>query len=74
MTRRCEVCKDFGFVNAGGEVSPCPNCNTDSGYFPGEYLASMNIAGRCGYAKGGGGRTCFRELGHKGDHIFQCGR
>lgn len=29
---------------------------------------------RCGYAKGGGGRTCPLRKGHKGDHVFECGR
>ena len=76
--KRCHVCLDLGFVNAGGEVEPCPNCNEDSGYAPGEYAAfwlndAIDKHGRCDYAKGGGGRTCYLPTGHVGDHIFQCG-
>ena len=29
---------------------------------------------RCGYAVGGGGRTCFRDKGHKEAHAFECGQ
>ncbi len=28
---------------------------------------------RCDYVKGGGGRVCIHEKGHKGDHVFECG-
>jgi hypothetical protein len=71
----CGVCNDLGFVNAGGEVEPCPGCNPDSGYERGEYAAELLAkTERCGYARGGGGRTCYLTLGHAGDHIFECGR
>jgi hypothetical protein len=33
----CAVCWDKGFVMNGGDVEPCPRCNPDSGYEPGEY-------------------------------------
>jgi hypothetical protein len=71
----CGVCNDKGFVLPAGEVSPCPGCNPDSGYEPGEYRAELvKLKGRCGFAKGGGGRTCPLEKGHTDDHIFACGR
>lgn len=73
--RKCETCFDKGFVNRDGEVMPCPNCNEDSGYVPGEYQRDLvRKHGRCGYAKGGGGRTCPLPKGHKVKHVFQCGR
>lgn len=28
----------------------------------------------CGDPRGGGGRTCFLDAGHKGPHQFECGR
>lgn len=71
----CEVCNDRGFVRCRGEVTPCPACNPDSGWEPGEYLATLVAKkGRCDYARGGGGRTCYREKGHKPPHRFECGR
>lgn len=71
----CYICKDKGFVRCEGETSPCPNCNEDSGYEPGQYLAELaEKHGRCDYAKGGGGRRCPLPKGHKSDHFFECGR
>lgn len=29
---------------------------------------------RCGSGKGGGGRTCFLDAGHRGGHAFECGK
>jgi hypothetical protein len=69
----CWTCGDKGFVRRGDEVTPCPQCNPDSGYEPGEYRRELIATrGMCGYARGGGGRTCPLEKGHKGQHIFQC--
>lgn len=71
----CDICNDKGFVRQAGEVAPCPNCNEDSGWAPGEYQAELvKVKGRCGCGRGGGGRTCYRPKGHKGMHAFQCGR
>lgn len=71
----CEICNDLGFVrDAQDEVHPCPACNPDSGYEPGEYQAALiKQKGRCDYVKGGGGRVCIYQMGHKGVHVFQCG-
>lgn len=71
----CGICGDKGFVLAGPEVIPCPNCNPDSGWEPGEYAAALvSKSGRCGNPRGGGGRTCYLAAGHNGSHFFQCGR
>lgn len=70
----CETCRDKGFARAGSEVTPCPRCNPDSGYEPGEYEAQLiRKRGRCENSKGGGGRICSRYRDHPGPHIFQCG-
>jgi hypothetical protein len=69
--KKCEVCKGHGFVNCEGSVEPCPQCNPDSNY-EGNYL--VDTRGRCGNARGGGGRTCCLHKGHKGFHAFECGR
>ena len=67
----CETCHDKGFVNAGGEVAPCPNCNPDSGFEPGEYAGiALALTERCSNGRGGGGRTCYLALGHKGRITF----
>jgi hypothetical protein len=29
---------------------------------------------RCTNTRGGGGRTCSLDEGHKGAHVFECGR
>ena len=72
---RCETCNGHGFVRDADEVLPCPRCNDDSGYRPGEYeIELLKKHGRCGYSRGGGGRTCYRFAGHKPPHIFECGR
>jgi hypothetical protein len=34
-------CNDHGFVSCEGDVAPCPGCNPDSGYEPGEYQAEL---------------------------------
>jgi hypothetical protein len=73
----CQVCNDKGFVKYdGGDVAPCPGCNPDSGFAPGEYEAELvKKKGRCGSGKGGGGRTCYLHKGHpQPGHYFQCGR
>jgi hypothetical protein len=70
----CWVCMDKGFVREGVLPWPCPGCNPDSGFEPGEYEAQLvKEEGRCGFARGGGGRTCPLHLGHKGNHVFMCG-
>lgn len=75
MAVDCHVCNDLGFVKASDGVHPCPRCNPDSGLEPGEWQEEqVKLKGRCGYAKGGGGRTCPLHKGHKEDHIFECGR
>jgi Ftsk gamma domain len=52
-------------------------------YFQIGYSAASNLADvlkaqgdwpRCGFAKGGGGRTCFLHKNHRGLHAFECGR
>lgn len=76
----CETCNGCGFVRLAiipsKRVEPCPRCNPDSGYEPGAYEAELvKKHGRCGNARGGGGRTCYRYKGHPGTvHYFQCGR
>jgi hypothetical protein len=70
----CAVCNDKGLVLSGEEVVPCPRCNPDSGWEPGEYENMLREkAGRCGNPRGGGGRTCYLAAGHEGPHTFQCG-
>jgi hypothetical protein len=70
----CETCASKGFVLCEGGVVPCPRCNPDSGYEPGEYQAEIVAQkGRCDSGIGGGGRRCYREVGHKGQHFYQCG-
>jgi hypothetical protein len=66
----CEVCLDKGFVKDDAGVDPCPNCNPDSGYEPGEYLAEIEACGRCDFARYG--RRCSRERDHAGAHVFKC--
>lgn len=71
----CETCANKGFVRTGDEVLPCPRCNPDSGFAPGEYEGQLiEKHGRCNYAIGGGGRTCPLHKGHKQNHVFECGR
>jgi hypothetical protein len=83
MKYRCEVCRDKGFVIEQEEhaiktmtmVVPCPACNPDSGYAPGQYEAELVAKhGRCDNGRGGGGRTCYRYKGHTGDCVFECGK
>lgn len=38
---RCDLCGERGFVQYGEIVAPCPRCNPDSGFEPGEYEAEM---------------------------------
>jgi len=71
----CDLCGERGFVMYEEAVAPCPRCNPDSGFEPGEYQAELvKRFGRCADPTHGGGRTCYLPKGHTGPHYFECGK